>query len=209
MSQSVLYFPIINYRYVRKKDIFDLTSHRVSENEINKMLTTIESECNNFRERQRIDAIFSKFTRLFPYIFILSTCTLFGSSFLSFKSGVFYGSIAVFVSFLFLLVLIMGSFKYTSIEEKYRKLIEQRIVKLNRDLEPRPLRWEVGQGNILELYQREDVEFKEYDEDQEDRDATNFNKRIKDFIRNQANSLATTIQGGVQQLDIGKSQREN
>lgn len=204
MSKSVLYFPIINYRYVRKKDIFDLTGHRVSENEINKMLTTIETECNNFRERQNIDIVFSRFTRLFPYIFILSTCLLFGSSFLSFKSGVFYGSIAVFCSFLLLLMLILSSFKYTNVEEKYRKLIEQRIVKLNNELSPRPLWWEVGQGNILELYQREDVEFKEYDDEQDDQNATNFNKKIKDFIRNQTNSLATTIQGSIQQLEIGK-----
>lgn len=133
MSSSVLYFPIIHYRYVRKEHI-ELDDKFVTQEKVEQCLQEIERECDEFKERKWIDSKFSGLTALFPATFLLSMLFIVISSITSLAPGVWYGAVGLIISILLLIILIFSSYRISQLDKEYRKKIEQCLRNFNQEI---------------------------------------------------------------------------
>jgi len=167
---STLYFPIINYKYVRKTNIAELTDKICTQSQVDEVLGTVETTLNGFKQRKRIDQTLSRFSKLFPTLFGLGILVALISSFVIFKAGVFGGLCLITLSIIFLFFLIASVFQTSKIEQKYKVEIENILVKYNSNLESSGAKWQVGSNNILELNFKEAWKFDDYYDNDDDQD---------------------------------------
>jgi len=201
---SVLYFPIINYKYVRKENIEELTHHICTTEEINGMLEQIERHCDYFQDRKYIDLKFSGLTALFPLAFLISLLSMIVCSVVSWQAGVWYSGVGIVLSFVLLLILILSSFRITALDRSYRRDIQNNITNFNKTLEKKGnIHWEIGKNNTLELHQKEDTEFKDYyeNDDEEDYEINKVTKKLGELLMNPANFIVDQVANQIQQLD--------
>ena len=158
VNTTVLYFPLIDQKFVRKNDIFQLTNGRCDQAEVDTVLDQIETECGNFSQKKSM----MNRNRLCLAIFIL--CFVAGLTTVMISSGVntdigFYVGIG-FVTLALLLVLFILLFNrmLNRIEEHYLQVIQARLEFSNQKIEKSGAQWNTRSINLnyLELRVVED-----------------------------------------------------
>ena len=165
---STIYFPLINYKYVRKNNIPELTGNIYQQEEVDKVLDEIEQKLNSFKQRKWLDQNITKFSNLFPVLFFCGLLLTFISSLSVFQLGIFCGLSIVTLSLILLFALIVSTLKTSSVDQRYKTEIENILAEKNKVVGLNAL-WKVGNNNMIEINFKEAWEFDDYyDSDDED-----------------------------------------
>lgn len=167
---SALYFPIINYKYVRKEKIPELTGKLFAQEDVDNVLSYIEAQVEGFSKKKSLDSFLQRFTYFFPLLFSAGIITITVCSILATILGVLIGLAVIGASLLFLFLLTVVTVRLRRVDSTYKTKIEKLLIENNKFIEKTGAQWKVGDGNILELIFKEEWEFDDYYDDEEEED---------------------------------------
>lgn len=154
LPTTVLYFPLINQRFIRKPDIFDLTNNRCNQTDIDKVLDAVEMECGYFERKKIILSRNRLSLMLFVTIFSTGlTITLICTG-ANTEVGFYIGMGIVTAAIFLLLVVIVVTHMLNHLEEHYFRVIQSNLERSNQSIERGGVHWNTQNLNLnyLELH---------------------------------------------------------
>ena len=157
-NTTVIYFPLINQRFVRKNDIDKLTHHRCDQEDIDKVLNQIEKECDFFEQKRRMLGRNRLCLAFFVICFISGLTTVMISSGVSTSIGFYVGIGVVTLALFVVLLILLFNRMLNRIEEHYFQVIQSNLELSNQKIERGGAHWNTKDINLnyLELQVTED-----------------------------------------------------
>ena len=155
---TVLYFPLIEERFVRKNDIFQLTNGRCDQAEVDGVLDRIESECGHFTQKKRIIGRNRVCLAIFILCFISGLTSVMISSGVNTSIGFYVGIGIVTTALLLVLLILLINRMLNRVEAHYLNVIQSALEQSNARIEKGGVQWNTRAINLnyLELRVVED-----------------------------------------------------
>ena len=157
-NTTVLYFPLIDQKYVRKNDILQLTNGRCKQAEVDGVLDSIEAECGHFEMKKRMLGRNRICLSIFILSFVSGLTTVMISSGVDASIGFYVGIGIVTLALLLVFLILLINRMLNHVEAHYLQIIQSRLEHSNEKIGKGGAHWNTRAINLnyLELRVVED-----------------------------------------------------